>query len=105
MEIVESRVWKIQGISVFSLKIRFFCNWVLGRTAEQAFSSDPDMTMIKLHRLADALAVGYCLEFNSETTQADLLFKLQRENLADTRNSYTASHQCSPYSMMRLGSG
>jgi type I restriction enzyme, R subunit len=55
----------------------------LGRTAEQVFSSDPNTTLIKLRQLAEALAqdlaVRFGIEFNSETTQADLLFKLQRE--------------------------
>lgn len=55
----------------------------LGRTAEQVFASDPNTTLIKLRQLAEALAqdlaVRFGIEFTSETTQADLLFKLQRE--------------------------
>lgn len=55
----------------------------LGRTAEQVFSCDPNTTLIKLRQLAEALAqdlaARFGIEFNRETTQADLLFKLQRE--------------------------
>lgn len=55
----------------------------LGRTAEQVFSSDPNTTLIKLRQLAEALAqdlaVRFGIAFSIETTQADLLFKLQRE--------------------------
>ncbi len=55
----------------------------LGHTAEQVFSSDPNTTLIKLRQLAEALAqdlaVRFGIEFSSDTTQADLLFKLQRE--------------------------
>ena len=55
----------------------------LGYTAEQTFSSDPNTTLIKLRQLAEALAqdlaVRFGIDFSSETTQADLLFKLQRD--------------------------
>jgi type I restriction enzyme, R subunit len=55
----------------------------LGRAAEQVFSSDPNTTLIKLRQLAEALAqdlaARFGIEFNIQTTQADLLFKLQRE--------------------------
>lgn len=55
----------------------------LGRAAEQVFSSDPNTTLIKLRQLGEALAqdlaVRSGIEFDSETTQADLLYKLQRE--------------------------
>lgn len=55
----------------------------LGRSAEQVFSSDPNTTLIKLRQLAEALAqdlaVRFGIELSSETTQADLLFKLQRD--------------------------
>jgi type I restriction enzyme R subunit len=55
----------------------------LGRTAEQIFASDPNTTLIKLRQLAEALAqdlaVRFGIEFNSETKQADLLFRLQRD--------------------------
>ncbi len=55
----------------------------LGHTAEQVFSSDPNTTLLKLRQLAEALAqdlaVRFGIEFNGETTQADLLYKLQRE--------------------------
>lgn len=55
----------------------------LGRTAEQAFSGDPNTTLIKLRQLGEVLAQDLAarsgVEFDSETTQADLLYKLQRE--------------------------
>jgi type I restriction enzyme R subunit len=55
----------------------------LGHTAEQVFSSDPNTTLIKLRQLGEAvaqeLAARAGITFDRETTQADLLFKLQRE--------------------------
>lgn len=55
----------------------------LGRTAEQIFSGDPNTTLIKLRQLGEALAQDLAarsgIEFDSDTTQADLLYKLQRE--------------------------
>ncbi len=55
----------------------------LAQAAERAFSSDPNTTLIKLRQLGEAIAqhiaarVG--LEFDDQTSQADLLFKLNRE--------------------------
>lgn len=55
----------------------------LGRAAEQVFSGDPNTTLIKLRQLGEAMAQDLAarsgIEFDGETTQADLLFKLQRE--------------------------
>lgn len=55
----------------------------LGHTAEKVFASDPNTTLIKLRQLGEAmaqeLAVRTGIEFDRETKQADLLFKLQRE--------------------------
>jgi type I restriction enzyme R subunit len=55
----------------------------LGHTAEQVFSSDPNTTLIKLRQLGEAMAQELAaragITFDRETTQADLLFKLQRE--------------------------
>lgn len=55
----------------------------LGRSAEQVFSGDPNTTLIKLRQLDEALAQDLAarsgIVFDSETTQADLLYKLQRE--------------------------
>jgi type I restriction enzyme R subunit len=55
----------------------------LGSAAEQVFSSDPNTTLIKLRQLGEALAQDLAarsgIEFNSDTTQADLLYKIQRE--------------------------
>ena len=51
--------------------------------AERAFSSDPNTTLIKLRQLGEALAqhiaahVG--VEFDDQTSQADLLYRLNRE--------------------------
>lgn len=51
--------------------------------AERAFASDPNTTLIKLRQFAEAMAQALAarsgIEFDSETTQADLLYKLQRE--------------------------
>ena len=51
--------------------------------AERAFSSDPNTTLIKLRQLGEALAqhiaahVG--VDFDDQTSQADLLYRLNRE--------------------------
>lgn len=55
----------------------------LSLAAERAFSSDPNTTLIKLRQLGEAIAqhiaarVG--IEFDDQTSQADLLYKLNRE--------------------------
>ncbi len=52
-------------------------------SAERAFSSDPNTTLMKLRQLGEALAqhiaalVG--IEFDDKTSQADLLYKINRE--------------------------
>lgn len=55
----------------------------LACSAERAFSSDPNTTLIKLRQLGEALAQDLaarcCIEFNDKTSQADLLFKVSRE--------------------------
>jgi len=55
----------------------------LAFTAEQSFSADPNTTLIKLRQLGEALAqdmAARCgIEFDEKTSQADLLFKLNRE--------------------------
>lgn len=55
----------------------------LASAAERAFASDPNTTLIKLRQLGEALAqdlAARCgIEFDDKTTQADLLFKLNRE--------------------------
>ncbi|MEI7994754.1 MAG: DUF4145 domain-containing protein, partial [Methylococcaceae bacterium] len=55
----------------------------LAFAAEQSFSADPNTTLIKLRQLAEAFAqdmAARCgIEFDDKTTQADLLFKLNRE--------------------------
>jgi type I restriction enzyme R subunit len=55
----------------------------LATAAERAFSSDPNTTLIKLRQLGEALAQDVAarsgITFDSETTQADLLFRLQRD--------------------------
>lgn len=55
----------------------------LASGAERVFSSDPNTTLIKLRQLGEALAqhiaavVG--VEFDEQTTQSDLLYRLNRE--------------------------
>jgi type I restriction enzyme R subunit len=55
----------------------------LAQAAERVFSSDPNTTLIKLRQLGEALAqhlasiVG--VEFSEQTSQADLLYHLNRE--------------------------
>ncbi len=55
----------------------------LASAAERAFSSDPNTTLIKLRQLGEALAqdiAARCgIEFDQQTTQADLLFKISRQ--------------------------
>lgn len=68
--------------------------WQLASSAECAFSSDPNTTLIKLRQLGEALAQDLgsrCgVEFDKQTTQADLLYRLQRDlNLdANVRNIF-----------------
>jgi type I restriction enzyme R subunit len=63
-----------------------FCQ--LATSAESAFASDPNTTLIKLRQLGEALAqdlAARCgIEFDDKTSQADLLFKLNREIRLDT---------------------
>lgn len=51
--------------------------------AERAFASDPNTTLIKLRQFAEAMAQALAarsgIEFDVETTQADLLHRLHRE--------------------------
>lgn len=55
----------------------------LASAAERAFSSDPNTTLIKLRQLGEAFAqdiAARCgIEHDEQTSQADLLFKLNRE--------------------------
>lgn len=55
----------------------------LASAAEQAFAGDPNTTLIKLRQLGEALAqdlAARCgIAFDANTTQADLLFKVNRE--------------------------
>jgi type I restriction enzyme R subunit len=55
----------------------------LATTAEQVFASDPNTTLVKLRQLGEALAQDVAarvgVEFDAETRQADLLFRLSRE--------------------------
>lgn len=55
----------------------------LASAAESAFARDPNTTLIKLRQLGEALAqdmAARCgIEFDEKTTQADLLYKLNRE--------------------------
>jgi type I restriction enzyme R subunit len=55
----------------------------LAKTAEQIFASDPNTTLIKLRQLGEALAQDLAtrsgLEFDATTSQADLLYRLNRE--------------------------
>ncbi|MBI3146530.1 MAG: type I restriction-modification system endonuclease [Pseudogulbenkiania sp.] len=55
----------------------------LGASAEQVFASDPNTTLIKLRQLGEALARDLAsrsgVEFDDGTSQADLLYKLNRE--------------------------
>ena len=55
----------------------------LAGAAEQAFSSDPNTTLIKLRQLGEAIAQHIAalsgIEFDSKTPQNDLLYRLNRE--------------------------
>lgn len=55
----------------------------LAGAAERAFYSDPNTTLIKLRQLGEAIAQHMALtlgiEFNEQTTQADLIYKLSGE--------------------------
>ncbi|WP_286240958.1 type I restriction-modification system endonuclease [Neptuniibacter halophilus] len=55
----------------------------LASAAERTFSNDPNTTLLKLRQLGEALAqdlAARCgIEFDDQTSQADLLFKLNRE--------------------------
>ncbi|WDE02025.1 type I restriction-modification system endonuclease [Thalassomonas actiniarum] len=55
----------------------------LANAAERAFTSDPNTTLIKLRQLAEALAQDIAsrvgIEFDDNTTQANLLYKINKE--------------------------
>lgn len=55
----------------------------LASAAERAFASDPNTTLIKLRQLGEALAqdmAARCaIEFDEQTAQADLLYRLNRQ--------------------------
>ncbi|WP_249976308.1 type I restriction-modification system endonuclease [Vreelandella olivaria] len=55
----------------------------LSTAAEHAFVSDPNTTLIKLRQLGEALAQHMAalsgVEFDNQTSQADLLYRLNRE--------------------------
>ena len=55
----------------------------LACTAERAFSSDPNTTLMKLRQLAEAMAQHIAakagIEFNERTSQSDLLYKISNE--------------------------
>lgn len=55
----------------------------IAHTAEQVFKADPNTTLIKLRQLGEAMAQFMAteagIEFDEKTTQADLLYKLNRE--------------------------
>lgn len=55
----------------------------LAQSAERAFSADPNTTLIKLRQFAEAIAQEVAarsgVAFDAQTTQADLLYKLNRE--------------------------
>lgn len=55
----------------------------LARGAENAFARDPNTTLIKLRQLAEVIAkqiATYCaIEFDEQTTQADLLYRINKE--------------------------
>lgn len=64
----------------------------LATAAELAFANDPNTTLIKLRQLGEAMAQHIAtvsgIEFDDQTTQADLLYKLGRELSLD----YTVRH-------------
>jgi type I restriction enzyme R subunit len=55
----------------------------IGSAAERAFSGDPNTTLLKLRQLAEALAQNIAtrigIEFDETVTQANLLYRLNRE--------------------------
>ena len=55
----------------------------LAASAERAFASDPNTTLIKLRQFAEAIAQHLAarsgVEFDEQTSQADLLYSLNRE--------------------------
>lgn len=55
----------------------------LAGVAERSFASDPNTTLIKLRQLGEAIAQHIAalsgIEFDEQTSQADLLFRLNRE--------------------------
>lgn len=55
----------------------------LAESAERSFSGDPNTTLIKLRQLGEALAQHLAalsgIEFDEQTSQADLLYRLNRE--------------------------
>ncbi|WP_447956771.1 type I restriction-modification system endonuclease [Vreelandella sp. EE7] len=55
----------------------------LAAAAERAFANDPNTTLIKLRQLGEALAQHMAavsgIEFDQQTSQADLLYRLNRE--------------------------
>ncbi|MBI6144881.1 type I restriction-modification system endonuclease [Serratia marcescens] len=55
----------------------------LALSAERAFASDPNTTLIKVRQLGEALAQHLAaltgIPFDEQTTQADLLYKINRE--------------------------
>lgn len=55
----------------------------IAESAERAFAGDPNTTLIKLRQLGEALAQHLAaragIEFDDQTSQADLLFKINRE--------------------------
>ena len=60
----------------------------IASAAERAFSSDPNTTLIKLRQLGEALAQDLAartgITFDETTSQADLLWKLNREIRLDS---------------------
>ena len=60
----------------------------LAEAAEQTFVADPNTTLIKLRQLGEALAQDLAtranIEFDTTTTQADLLYRLNKEITLDT---------------------
>lgn len=61
----------------------------LASTAEQIFASDPNTTLIKLRQLGEALAQDLAsragIEFDANTKQTDLLYKLSRDIQLDQK--------------------
>lgn len=55
----------------------------LAESAERAFSSDPNTTLIKLRQFGEAIAQHiastYGIEFDEKTSQSDLLYRLNKE--------------------------